>query len=227
MAELKLSQHYSPSEEVRKYVLERLQLLLRRRRLTLEGKELDEDDERVERRLRVKKNRILERTFQQMADLIFLLESISTDEELAELFEDDLKELIGIRYEEKVPSEWAQKTSLIRLVGAFTASNNSYCKTNAIHAILSTSLDKLEGDLRRRFESKDVFNVVKTDLDRVRAWNNFNREAESKDDGIPHRLFQIPKLIVKEPKGENPFIQIKQDGEIIERITVYIDKKTT
>lgn len=226
MADEDAPKRYGPSSEVKEYVLEKLQFLLRERSLKTAGEELDEADKRTDRRLRVTKNRILDRTFQQMADLVFLLESLSSDEELAQLFEDDLKELIGIRYEEKVPSEWALKTSLIRFTRAFTYSSNGYCRTNAIHAMLSTSLDKLEGDLRTRFESKDVYNVVKSDLDRVRAWNNFNREIDSKDDGTPHRLFQIPKLRVKEPKGENPYIDVLQDGKPVEHITVDINKKT-
>lgn len=59
------------------------------------------------------KNQIWDRTFHQMADLVILLESLSSDEELAQLSKDDMKELIGIRYEKKYSSEWGQETSQI------------------------------------------------------------------------------------------------------------------
>jgi hypothetical protein len=90
--------HFTPSKELVDYMKNRLQIEQKKSELKLRGEELSREDELTERKLRTDKTRILDKIiFQSMANLTYFLQSISKHPNLQSIFEDDLKDLFGIR----------------------------------------------------------------------------------------------------------------------------------
>jgi hypothetical protein len=90
--------HFAPKKELVDYMKNRLQIERKKSELRLRGEELSKEDELRERKLRTDKTRILDKIiFQSMADLTYFLDSIPRQSNLQSIFEDDLKDLFGIR----------------------------------------------------------------------------------------------------------------------------------
>lgn len=90
-------QPYTPNASLVKYFFERLQLETERQYLTLDGKELPQEKKKALHNSERMKNYILNKiVFPSMANLLFFFESVSRDDNLHELFKDDLVELLEL-----------------------------------------------------------------------------------------------------------------------------------
>src|SRR5919106_435625 len=92
---------YMPDEVLTNYMHEKLRFEKKRKREKLHGRELNEDIEYS--RLKKRKIDVLDRIFRSMANLTFFFQCISEYPELADIFDDDVKDLLGIRryYQQK------------------------------------------------------------------------------------------------------------------------------
>jgi hypothetical protein len=96
--ELKSSKDFKPDKAIVGYMKEKLQIDQKKSESVKRGEELSEKDERRERNLRTDKTRMLDKIiFPSMANLTYFLDSISKHPNLQSIFEDDLKDLFGIK----------------------------------------------------------------------------------------------------------------------------------
>jgi hypothetical protein len=89
---------YVPDKLVVNYMQQKLHFEKKRKSEKLQGRELAEDDEYLA--LKKRKTDVLDRIFRSMANLIFFFECMAKHSELDELFDEDIKDLLGIRRED-------------------------------------------------------------------------------------------------------------------------------
>ena len=92
---MKETNGYVADELVVNYMQKKLRFERRRMSEELRGKELVENKEYSS--LKKRKTDVLDRIFRSMANLIFFFQCIAEYSELAEVFDDDIKNLLGIR----------------------------------------------------------------------------------------------------------------------------------
>jgi hypothetical protein len=89
---------FTPDARLKQYMQERLQLTKEMEKLDAAGKEFSAEVNKTDRYLRTKKTRVLDTIiFPAMAALIYFFRFIAKHPELHPLFENDIKDLLGIR----------------------------------------------------------------------------------------------------------------------------------
>jgi hypothetical protein len=198
--------YYFPSAQIVRYIAERLQyerLELKKKRA---GEDLSERDNRFRHKLATDKVRVLDKIFQAMADLSYFLESISAHIELQEIFDDDLKELLGLKIERQKSFEkhnnrqyWItfNPDTLSRLLRAMVAMDK--------RTPVESENDKSQGDFRlllphllqqvilakvQRYtmsnSTESVIDIMNDDLARASAWTQLYA-SRVLDDKVPYR----------------------------------------
>jgi len=182
---------YSPSEGMKEFISEKLQLLKKEKSST---------------EWNTRKARTLDKLFQTTADLIYFLEQIADKPELQEVFEDDLREF----FESKRDSDTRQlsplfgvehggiriqETMLSRLVfAALIPHEDDYdnFRVKLLHGVQSIVYVKMWWMLTKSFSPSDI--VVKSaleDLEKAMGWTLF--QSKSIHDYIqePKRYFDF------------------------------------
>jgi hypothetical protein len=91
--------HFSPDEEIIEFMHKRLHMEKIKNKLKYRGEKLSDKDQMEDHRLRIKKVRLLNNIiFPAMANLTYFFECVANHPELQSIFEDDLKDLFGIRH---------------------------------------------------------------------------------------------------------------------------------
>jgi hypothetical protein len=195
---------YIPDSLVVNYMQQRLRFEKRRESEKLRGRDLKEDEEYP--RLKKRKTDVLDRIFRSMANLTFFLQSVSDHPELAKVFDDDIKDLLGIKsadHRKQVPGYIF--TNLIRsILKAERQSiqsprkergpHNKDFRLYLNHCLQGIISDKVRMSLGETFNNYHAKDVVLSDFTRVWAWTKMLADSEdlSIDDlSFPSRTFNF------------------------------------
>jgi hypothetical protein len=97
-ADVEGQKSFDPDSRLIQYMQERLQLSVEMEKLDAAGEEFSSEINTKDRGLRTKKTRVLDQiVFPAMANLIYFFKSIAVHPELQTIFENDIKDLLGIR----------------------------------------------------------------------------------------------------------------------------------
>lgn len=212
---------YKPSKWLVEYMVERLQLDIRERKEISGGGQIKESL-KLEGNIRVKKIRVLDRIFQDMADLTFFFRAISSHPELEKIFEKDMEDLVGLRHYGRAFLDRDSKAILPTLLLYLVAKEGDNYRKSVISVMLNRALNNLANELSRDLRSPAAVASLKADLDRVRVLGDLvkpestsNRRATRKQIRThfeADRVFQNPWLRVKEPKDEDASIDVIGDN---------------
>lgn len=184
---------------------ETLQIKQKAEKLKLRGEELSGLDKIKERNLRTNKTRILDKIiFQSMANLSFFLDSISRHPQLQSVFDDDLKDLFGIRRN----NSNAQNRGFMfgKLMGGiltyepYAIDNKVKDKKNfrivLLHALQDGIFQFMAQLIHEEFNTPGTIKIVLDDLSRAVAWVNFYAsKVEDEDKDIaPKRTFDFESI---------------------------------
>lgn len=204
--------HYVPSEDITRFFAERLRL----ERLTLlkEAAEtkLSKDEDRLLRRLRTAKSRLLDKVSQEIVDLVFFFESIAAHKELQDIFENDLKELLGVKEYLLVATDpldgreyrpYFHPETFKRLVSAiltiYAGNDNSY------RLVLTDSLQELINDKLRNQKRPDmteeISNIMLSDIQRAQVWTKLYASGIKKDATQYHRAIGYSLRTIYTPRS--------------------------
>ena len=184
---------------------QRLQFEKRRVNEKLAGKELKEDDEY--QRLKKRKTDVLDRIFRSMANLVFFFQCIAEHPEMAEVFDDDIKDLLGIRREDPqkvLGFAFLELVCAILMIESKSAIQGSEDEKPHHHhkdfrLYLNHLLQIVTNEKVRMFVG-DVFNnvhahgLVREDFMRAWAWTRMLADTvdlDTENEISPHRTFDF------------------------------------
>jgi hypothetical protein len=160
---------YVPDTLILNYVRDKLHFEQRRHELKLRGEDLRNI---TYSNLKKRKFDVLTRVFTSMANLIFFFECISKYPVLEQLFEDDLKDLLGIRRSN--PQHQVSGYIFARLLNSilFVQKNSDEddFRLTVNNLLQQVVRNKIKQNLRSTFITADACNAVIADFDRVVAW---------------------------------------------------------
>jgi hypothetical protein len=191
----KRPKYYSPSKDLTEFVAERLQSERISIERTRAGEELTDSETKVLRKLATRKTRILDKVFQQMADLTFFFESIAAYKELQDLFENDLSDLIGLKQETQTSNALShnqrypiffQPDAFRRLVGAVLAVNND--ADESFRLSLPYEMQELIHKKMDRVMPTgitfEIAQIMLSDMKRAMAWTKLYASGVKDDDNL-------------------------------------------
>lgn len=191
---------YSPAPELTNYLYEKLLLETEKRRIREAGEEEIEEFQRKVRSNDVTKVRILDKIiFPSMANLVIFLNKISKHVEIQSVFENDLKDLLGITRINPTPENYGFVLEVL------------------IHSILNTEGIKDDEKRNRNFRialihkiqqilsiyfqqiitrySPEFWPLMNADMDRILGYTSLiSKDAFRKDQEYleePHRTFPL------------------------------------
>jgi hypothetical protein len=174
-----LDSRYILNNSVRHYIEEKLQLENKRKRLLEKGRELTSEDKRKIRTLDRRKVYVLQYIFRSLANLTFFLEETAKNQVLQEIFEDDLKELFGIKDTDR------SNNVLGRLVDALLSWDERKDPNNfrlgLIFILQNIIFLKINNIASIEFGDIMANNIVQPDMGRAWAWTNLYSKRVKKD----------------------------------------------
>ena len=189
---------YQPTQRLVKILQERLQIEQRKDKLTLAGEELSPEEKQHLRYLQKETVRILnEIVFPSMANILYFTEMIAANKELQEIFDDDLKDLLGIRFEQKYRHK-SFSPVIRRFLDALLTWNKKVDYGNFRYQIFEiiqySMLQKIMSLSMDEFGMNIANNIVQNDFGRTWMWGELLAKRVEEDMENPHRpiLFQSP-----------------------------------
>ena len=172
--------------------------------LTNEQQEYTEHKRREHKRyLDQQKVDILDKyVFQSMAYLTYFFKYVSTYKTLNKVFENDVKDLLGLRIKEPESEEYAFVLSdLLHSILSIEFSNKDL-QLELIHIVQEIIKEKVEAYIGNTQRNNKVKDIILGDFDRVSAWTAMLAEdvAETAEDVQPHRTIDFDgRLSLCEP----------------------------
>ena len=193
---------YVPDVIVTNYMREKLQFGKEKEKLGLRGKDLQENS--AYSNLRKRKTDALDRIFVSMANLTFFFECVAKNPDLEELFEDDIKDLLGVRRNDQNTDIYG--FILARLLYSILIVHKSDNNYNDFRLRLNNLLqqvvwNKASQTLIDVFKPEGV-QPVANDFDRVKAWTAMLAYNVRPEDKKPRRTFDFhtDELLKKKQK---------------------------
>jgi hypothetical protein len=152
-----------------------------------------------DRSLRTKKVRVLDDIiFQAMADLTFFFESVAAYAELLGVFENDIKELLGVRHEGTQEYGYMLRRLLrsILIIREVRDKDRLHNKQDDYrlrlnHILQGIVFDKARPYIANTFHLREAQHVLKDDFSRAWGWTGtLSYGIEERNEGTPHRTFQ-------------------------------------
>lgn len=197
-----IENYFSPDSRLVKFFIERLHTSRSMNELHARGEDFPRGLNLKNRSLNTKKTRILDQiVFQAMANLTFFFEAISLHPELQEVFENDIKNVLGVRH--KSTQEYGFMFSkLLRSIMLIRDDS---------HVERYSELERKQGDFRLRlicilqgiviskaerflptvFRNYKSEHIVWDDLARAWAWTEMLAYPVEEEYGISHRTFDF------------------------------------
>ena len=195
---------YLPERPIVNYMNEKLRFEKSESRIDLRGEALQEN--RTYSNLKKRKVEVLDRIFTSMANLTFFVECIAEEEELRRDFEDDFKDLLGIRRSD--PANQVYGFVFYHLVtGILRAGKETRTvrgQANVVdfsliqnHQLQQIVRDKTKMALPRDLKSGGTLSAISNNFEMVIGWtgllaNRIDRENEKPDRTID---FKTTKLL--------------------------------
>jgi hypothetical protein len=189
---------YVPDELVVNYMLQKLHFEKRRNNERLRGRELVEDAKYSS--LKKRKTDVLDRIFKSMANLIFFFQCISNYSELSDVFDDDIKDLLGIR--RKDPQRQVLGFVFLDLLRSILKVEKEPTKQQSekdfrlhlSHLLQIVISDKVSSSIVDTFTNGHARVIVKDDFTRAWAWTRMiadKVDLDMEEDLSPHRTFDF------------------------------------
>jgi hypothetical protein len=195
---------YIPDELVTNYMKQKLHFEKRRQSEKLRGRDLTQDEEYP--RLKKRKTDVLDRMFRSMANLTFFFQSVAEHSELAKVFDEDIKDLLGIKCadpQKQVPgyifsnllrSILKAETRSAQLQSKGEGSHNKDFRLYLNHCLQGIISDKVRMSLDGTFNNYHARDVVLNDFTRVWAWTKMladTADLSIEDESFPSRTFDF------------------------------------
>jgi hypothetical protein len=189
--------YYTPQEDLVKL----LKMELHKRRAIEAGLNLSEDKESERKNNKIDRLKVYyldKHIFQAMANLIFLFEAMALFPELRKLYEDEVKDLLGVRHDESQQYGFMFRKMLRSMLvigneesGTKPLNKHGDFRLKLNHILQGIVLDKVRQHLPNIFNLAEARIAVKDDFHRVWAWagtlaSNINEEEEA-----PSRTFDF------------------------------------
>jgi magnesium-transporting ATPase (P-type) len=164
--------------------------------LTKEKQEYTESKRKEHKRYldKEKVNLLNNHVFQSMAYLTYFFKYVSTYKTLSEIFENDIKDLLGLRVKDPELGDYAFILSdLIHSILSVEFSNENL-QAELIHLLQEIIRQKVEEYVDSTQEKKYIKDVVLADFDRVSAWTSMlagNVAQTTEDKAQPHRTISF------------------------------------
>ena len=170
--------HYTPQQEL----VNNIKNILQHKKLVGPKIEVSavEGSQKKTNPYRMKVHYLDKHIFQAMANLTFFFQAIAKHPELQELYEDDIKDLLGIRRND--PNELEYGFMFVNLISAIMSTTRKYVKkgdrfepkkdyTLKLTYRLQEMVQLiLEENLRELFDNPNSQRAVETDISRVLGW---------------------------------------------------------
>lgn len=201
--------HFGPSTELRDYMSKRLQISKQMDQIDAAGEEIPNEIYASNKSLSTKKVRILNGIiFQAMADLTYFFGCIAEHPELRDIFDSDIKDLLGLRYNPRKSQRPGYVFSrLIRSILILDkklefdqedVKRKRGDELNDYRLILTDLLqqavqDKIQRPLSNVMNAQEAINNVSNDFSRVRGWTIMVKHRVDQDiaNEVPHRTFDF------------------------------------
>lgn len=171
-----------------------------------------------DQRLRTQKSRKIlpEIVFPSMANLIFFFEVIDEHPELREVFESDVKELLGVRRLD--PNLGNCGTILKRLVGSIISANKGFDPTDfrvklmhELHKLIESKMQRMldsifwtgSSDKRVGADEGQISNLVGQDLGRALSWTGIMSSKVNDEYEKEYQILSKVESILKKKKNGN------------------------
>jgi hypothetical protein len=166
---------------------------------------LEHKNKEHKRYLDTKKVHVLDNyVFQSMAYLTYFFKYVSTYKALNKIFENDIKDLLGIRVKDPESDDYAFIFSdLLRSILSMEFYDKGF-RLALIHILQEIINEKVIEYLTHRHENETLLKVVLNDFDRVSAWTAMLAEAaaQTEEDKVqPHRTIDFRGRLSL-PEGE-------------------------
>jgi hypothetical protein len=170
---------------------------LHTRRKIEAGEELSEDikDKKIDR---LKVHYLDKHIFQAMANMIFLFEAISLFPELKKLYEDDIRDLLGVRHEKSQQYGFILRNMLRSILvirngdfGTKPHDKHGDFRLGLNHILQDIVLHKVRQHLPLVFSVAEAQRAVKGDFSRAWAWTRTLASSTDEEEEIPHRTFDF------------------------------------
>jgi hypothetical protein len=187
----KSMKYYAPDAQVVNHIQRRLQLSNTLKNLS-DGEQIPKKIEREKAALSTQKTRILnEKIFQAMTDLTFFFGAVGKHTELQLEFNDDIKELLGVRRDNPKSTEYGFTFSA--LVGgmllAYSGRTEKDFRLRLTHDLQRIIWSKISQYMFKVFESEYTQNSISHDFGRVIGWTEMLMFASDKDE------YRIPEVV--------------------------------
>jgi len=188
------------------YLLERLQYYIDTENVATPSKAQEKKSRALDRR----KVYLLDKyIFPGMADLVFFIQTVNADPRLQELFEDDLKDLFGLR---QFTGDYLYSGTLARLLqgmlfDGYYHDDNSVegvdYRTILANIIMDVVEKKLAACLKQLLGENEMSEMSREQLRHGKIISRFCSMTVNKDKGAASRQFEIPYIQMKKnPKNE-------------------------
>jgi hypothetical protein len=202
---------YVPDKSIVNYMNEKLQFEKERNKLSLRGEALQTNP--LYSTLKKRKVDVLDRVFRSMANIVFFFDRISTEEDLREDFEDDVKDLLGVRRDN--PEERIYGFIFYRLVSSILIERNRSKKLqshgnvqieliaqdrnldvsdfslNLNHFLQQIVRDKVRSSLPTGVDMLGAQTAILNDFDRALAWTGLLAHSTDQDNEKPDRTLDL------------------------------------
>lgn len=207
--------HFGPRPELKDYLSKRLQISKQMDQIEAAGEEIPHEIYASNKSLSTKKVRILNGIiFQAMADLTYFFGRIAEHPELRDVFDGDIKDLLGLRHNAQSQRPGYVFSRLIRSILILDKKDvrRRREETNDYRLILTDLLqqavqDKIRGPLSNVLGTQEAINNVLNDFSRARGWTIMLKHRVQQDlaNEVPHRTFVFDNknslIILRGPAG--------------------------
>ena len=205
-AEENIHNSFSPTLELTEFLNERLQTSKQMDELYANEREIPLKLNTKNRSLNTRKVRILDKiVFQAMADLTFFFEAVARHPELQGTFENDIKNLLGVRYKDSQEYAFMFVKLLRSIMVIKDEDSHSQDKEQdselgrkqdgfrlkLIHILQGIVLDKVKPFLPNVFKNYKSERIVWDDLARAWAWTEMLAYPVEGERGDPGRSFDF------------------------------------
>jgi hypothetical protein len=137
-----------------------------------------------------KVNLLNNHVFQSMAYLTYFFKYVSSYESLNQIFENDIKDLLGLRIRDPESERYAFIFyDLLHSILSIDFSNKNL-QTQLIHIVQEIIKEKVEEYVDSSHKNENIKDVILADFDRVLAWTEMLGESQpqtAEDIAQPHR----------------------------------------
>jgi hypothetical protein len=189
--------YYTPHKDF----VDLLRRELRRRKEIEAGLEMSEAGESKRRNKEIDRLKVYyldKHIFPAMANLIFLFEAVALHPELEKLYENEIKDLLGLRHDKSQQYGFTFRKMLhsILLIGNEESRTKQHNKRGDFRLSLNyilqgIVLDKVRMHLPDIFKPKEAQIAVKDDLHRAWGWTRMLAPNIDDEEELPHRSFDF------------------------------------